>query len=68
MTFYVVEREKLEERHMCDNPKCQFYRTRDGMPLVSAVLGFQVCSMEKFDACSEECYKAISALQRIFCD
>ncbi len=69
MVFYVVQGEKVVERFMCDNYKCGFYKTREcGMPMDNARTRFQVCSMQEFDACSLECEKVISGIQREICE
>jgi hypothetical protein len=68
MTFYVVEGQKIVTRHMCDNPRCPNYRTREeGMPMERASTDFHVCSMQKFDACSPECRSIIEATQHRIC-
>ena len=61
MVFYVVEGGELIKRRMCDNRRCMHYSTRgEGMPMDIAIVGFQVCSMAKFDACSPACRNAIA--------
>jgi hypothetical protein len=68
MRFYLVRRDRMVKKYMCDNPKCPDYITREGMPKKNAIIGFQVCSMQKFDACSQECRDAITAVERRICE
>lgn len=55
MRFYVVEREKLVEKFMCDNWKCERYRTRNGISAGEVIQTESRHVMEGRHFCSEAC-------------